>query len=95
MWQLLALLFIFFGVFIVYSTNKNQNLFRKPLTKKWRTLGYLCWLLSLVSCLQTQVLAAALFTWFFVLLTTLACIPLLSLMITPNKNNGSNKGASS
>jgi len=93
MWQFLALSFIFFGVFLVYCSNKNQGFIAKPLSNKWRKVGYAFWLLAFISWLQIYAFSAALFVWFFILSTILVCIPFMSLLIPPNKSN--NKRASS
>lgn len=93
MWQFLALIFICIGVLFVYSTNKNQGFFGKPLAKKWRIIGYIFWLISLVIYLQSHVFSAAFFIWFFTLSTSLVCIPLLSLLINPNKKSNIHKGS--
>jgi hypothetical protein len=92
MWHILALTLTLIGVFFVYLTNKHQDLVAQTLPKKWRAIGYFCWLLSLLAWLQALVLAAAIFTWFFVLSTMLIGVPLLSLLIP--KNNPVNKGGS-
>ncbi len=93
MWQFLALSFTFIGVFIVYSTNKNQRFTHKPLSRNWRITGYVFWILALISWLQIYAFSAAFFVWFFILSTGLVCIPFISLFINTNKNR--NKGASS
>jgi cell division protein FtsW (lipid II flippase) len=84
MWQVLALSLTLVGVVMVYMTNKHQRYRQHPLHARWRIVGYFFWLLSLFSWWQMLVSSAAFFTWLFVLLTVLTCVPLLSLL-------GSNK----
>ncbi|GAC17863.1 hypothetical protein GARC_0882 [Paraglaciecola arctica BSs20135] len=92
MWQLLALIFTFIGVLVIYLTNKNQGFIARSLSKKWRIASYCCWSFALVSWLQIHVFSAAFFIWLFILSTLLICIPLLSLRFKFDKRKRFCKG---
>ena len=78
-WSLLALLLSTAGSVVIYLTNKNQNLIRKPINKVWRVATLLSWTLALCIWVNFYVMSTAFFIWLFTITILVICVPLLSL----------------
>lgn len=80
MFQFMALMLSLLAVFIIYSCNKNQQILKSRLSKKYKIFSYLCFILSLIMWSLAVSFSSAIFIWLMSMMLFLISVPALSLL---------------
>jgi len=80
MFQFLALILTLLAVFFLYLSNKNQQILKKSLPKKFQFLSCLCLTISLFMWSLAMSFTSAFFIWLMTIMLLLIIVPAMTLL---------------